>query len=512
MLTLLSGSIYGQNRMISNQNLPNEPSIAMDPNNPNRLIAGSNIDNYYVSNDSGDTWSEHTLSSSYGVWGDPVIIVDTAGDFYFFHLSNPPSPGNWVDRIVCQKTTDAGATWSDGSFAGLNGTKVQDKHWVVVDRTNNNIYVTWTQFDVYDSTNPNDSTVILFSKSTDAGSSWSTPIRISAQGGSCIDSDNAVEGAVPAVGPSGEIYVVWAGPEGLVFNKSLDQGNTWLPHEQLITTIPSGWNYTIAGINRTNGLPFISCDLSNGPNQGTIYVNWSDQRNGPTDTDVWLAKSTDAGLTWSNPIRVNDDGVGKQQFFTSMALDQTTGYLYFTFYDRRNHPTPGDTTDVYLAVSIDGGQSFLNRKISEQPFKPTGNIFFGDYTGIVAHAGIIRPIWTRLHNSQLSIWTHLITADDLFTLGLEEPIALQNLDFENFPNPSTNYTDVSFKLHTVSIINLSVIDANGKVVRSVIKDEKYGIGKYVKHIDFDELGLSNGDYLLKLTVDGVDKIVRQVKL
>ena len=106
---LLSGILFpqltfAQNVMISNQNNPNEPSIVMDPKHPNVLIAGSNINNYYVSTDTGRTWITNTLSSTYGVWGDPIMAVDTNSNLYFFHLSNPPSSiGGWVDRIVCQK-------------------------------------------------------------------------------------------------------------------------------------------------------------------------------------------------------------------------------------------------------------------------------------------------------------------------------------------------------------------------------------------------------------------------
>ena len=64
--------------------------------------------------DSGETWIGNILTSSYGVWGDPVIDVDTFGNFYFFHLSNIPD--KWIDRIVCQKSTDNGNSWSDGTY------------------------------------------------------------------------------------------------------------------------------------------------------------------------------------------------------------------------------------------------------------------------------------------------------------------------------------------------------------------------------------------------------------
>ena len=498
--------LYGQNVMISNKHNPNEPSIIMDPKNPNVLIGASNLRNVYVSLDTGRTWTDTTLSSSFGVWGDPAFAVDTSGDFYFFHLSNPAS-GNWIDRIVCQKSEDQGQSWSDGSFTGLNGSKAQDKHWPVIDRTNNKIYVTWTQFDVYGSTAPTDSSIILFSKSDDAGLTWSDAKRINKFAGDCIDSDNTVEGAVPAVGPNGEVYVTWAGPLGLTFNKSLDQGEHWLAEEKIINAIPGGWDYAIPGIYRANGLPVTVCDLSKGPHHGTIYVNWSDQRNGIDDTDVWLVKSTDGGQSWSAPKRVNDDIGAHQQFFTWMAVDQANGYLYFVFYDRRDHAD--DNTDVYMAVSQDGGETFINRKISESPFFPNEGVFFGDYTNVTVYNGIVRPIWTRLNNGQLSIWTHLTTADQLIT-GTSEPPTVSSLDFENYPNPSGEYFYVSFKLHTPSKVNLTVVDQQGKVINHILRNEHRGYGKYVERIDATQLHLASGTYFLKLEVNGKVKTMQQV--
>ncbi|MFK5982339.1 MAG: glycosyl hydrolase, partial [Flavobacteriaceae bacterium] len=107
-------SIWSQNVMISNSSSPNEPSIKMNPLNTDFIVAGANLNNYYYSSDGGSSWDIGTLTSSaYGVWGDPVIDVDPDGNFYFFHLSNPAS-GNWIDRIVCQKSIDNGQSWNDG--------------------------------------------------------------------------------------------------------------------------------------------------------------------------------------------------------------------------------------------------------------------------------------------------------------------------------------------------------------------------------------------------------------
>jgi len=507
-ILLLSGlavaSVAAQNVMITDNNSPNEPSIMMNPLNTDILVAGANLNNVYNSSDGGLTWSEQQMTSNYGVWGDPTFDVDTDGNFYYFHLSNPPS-GNWIDRIVCQKSTDNGNNWSSGTFMGLNGTKAQDKQWSIVDRTNNNIYVTWTQFDDYGSSNPNDKSNILFSKSTDRGQTWSTAKKINIIDGNCIDEDDTVEGAVPAVGPNGEIYVAWAGPNGLVFNKSLDQGETWLNTEIAIDPMPTGWDYSIPGISRANGLPITKCDLSGGPNHGTIYVNWSDQRNGANDTDVFMSKSIDGGDTWSAPTRVNDDPAGKHQFFTWMDIDQTNGNLFFVFYDRREYT--GNQTDVYIAYSDDGGNTITNKRISESPFTPNAGVFFGDYTNIVAHNNIVRPIWTRLNGGQLSIWTDVTPSPILFAgNGAEQQIN----NVVQYPNPASEISYVSFKLHEESNVSIDLFDVQGRKVYTVMNNKIKGYGKYIIPMNLNEMNLANGSYFCKLTVNGESKTLKMI--
>jgi hypothetical protein len=508
LMMLFTSGLFAQNIMITNQGTPNEPSIMMDPKNPRYLVAGTNTDNCFVSADTGRTWTKKTISSTYGVAGDPVIVVDTNGSFYYFHLSNPSSGGHWLDRMVCQKSTNKGSTWSNGTYTGLNGAKQQDKQWCIVDRKNNNMYLTWTQFDKYGSTSATDKTNILFSRSVDAGATWSTAVQINKVPGDCIDDDKTVEGAVPAVGPNGEVYVSWAGPNGIVFNKSLDKGVTWLSNEIAVDPMPGGWNFNIPGINRTNGMPVTICDLSNGPNRGTIYINWADQRNGNTNTDIWLSKSTDGGASWSSPKRVNDDNSKRHQFLTHMSVDQTNGYLYFVFYDRRAYSD--NSTDVYVALSIDGGETFLNKKISESPFLPTSDVFFGDYNNITAHNGIIRPIWTRLNNGKLSIWTDLTDVNDILLSTEEIAKSEYDVSFENYPNPSGNYTFASFKLRERATINLQVFDVNGKMIQAILKDQKREPGGYIERIDLDNLNVPSGTYFLKLQVDEQVKIMRQI--
>ena len=394
---------------------PSEPSIAINLQDTNNIVAASILDKVYTTKDGGKTWTKESLKSSYGVYGDPAVISSADGCFYYFHLSDPSGKG-WqgeeiLDRMVVQKSKNGGTSWNNGYSIGLNHPKDQDKEWPAINHKNGNIYLTWTQFDKYGSKETSDKSNILFSKSTEGGKNWSAPIAINELQGDCIDDDKTVEGAVPTVGPEGEIYVAWSYNNKIYFDRSTDEGKTWLKKDVEVANQVGGWALDIPGINRCNGMPITICDVSNSPYNGTIYVNYADQSNGEDDTDIWLVKSTDKGSTWSAPKRVNDDISGKQQFLTWMSIDQTTGYIYTVFYDRRNHEDLN--TDVYLAYSTDGGETFINKKISASPFIPSDDVFFGDYTNIAAHKGRICPIWTNMIHGKTSIWTAVISEGDL---------------------------------------------------------------------------------------------------
>ena len=391
---------------------PCEPSIAVSPKNTQNVAAGAILNRCYWSNDGGRTWGDSILNSkTSGIYGDPVLLADWKGNFFYAHLSDPEGK-NWLsekllDRIVIQKSTDGGKTYDDGSWCGLRHPKDQDKPWLCADPKTGNIACSWTEFDKYASRNlEKDHSRILFSQSTDGGKSWSEALAISQFEGDCLDSDNTTEGAVPAYGPNGEIYVAWAYGEKIWFDRSTDGGKTWLDKDIVAADQPGGWDIEIPGIGRSNVMPVLVCDLSASPQRGALYLCWGDQRHGDTDTDIFIAKSTDGGLNWSKPIPVNDDKKKRQQFFPWLAIDQVTGYLYTIFYDRRNYTD--EQTDVYVAVSQDGAKSFRNLKVSKSPFDPDKSVFFGDYNHIAAHNGVVRPIWTRLDHGSLSVWTAIM--------------------------------------------------------------------------------------------------------
>ncbi len=163
--------------------VPTESSIAMNPANPDEIMVGAMSNNYYISDDGGYSWTHGIMQSPWGVQADPVILVDNAGRFYYLHLPDV------IERVVCHRRDDLSSGWSLESFAAYDGTHETDKEWATYDPVNDKIYLSWTYFDEWGSSNPNDSSCIYISWSGDAGESWVDPVRISdrkgnAQGGS----------------------------------------------------------------------------------------------------------------------------------------------------------------------------------------------------------------------------------------------------------------------------------------------------------------------------------------
>ncbi|MGB4840744.1 MAG: sialidase family protein [Saprospiraceae bacterium] len=409
-VVLMFDSIYEVIIHESSVNRPCEPSISICPDNTDHIVAGSVLNNVYISDDGGKTWISDKMKSAYGVYGDPVVRYVNGHRILYTHLSDPAGkPYNsieFLDRIVVQASDDNGRTWNDGSSPLADMSKDHDKPWVATRPGTKLVLMSWTEFDKYASEESGDVSKILFSASADEGTTWSEAITISEFSGDCLDNDKTTEGAYPAIGVDGTYYVVWGYDSKLYLDISKDSGKIWLDNDKVVADQIGGWAIDIPGIGRCNGMPSIKCDHSANKYRGNLYISWSDQRNGLNDTDVWLISSSDKGLTWTTPVRVNTDGTGKHQFFSAMDVDQSTGYIYFVFYDRRDYSD--NRTDVYLAYSLDGGKTFENKKISQYSFLPEPSLFFGDYNDISASNGKIRPIWTHQDKTKLSVRTAII--------------------------------------------------------------------------------------------------------
>jgi hypothetical protein len=386
---------------------PAEVSVAINPANTDHLVAvslqsmppGSAVrtSNFsYVSTDGGRTWQTRAVENAHQrVHGDDAVTIARDGTIYHTYIAFDGIRVARADRAssgIYIRTSRDGAAWGEpvAVVDHLNtAIPFEDKPWLGVDDAEEspnraNVYVAWTRFDVYGSDRPEDKSHIWFARSRDGARTFTPPVRVSDAPGDAKDGDGTVEGVVPSIGVKGEVYLVWAGPAGLVFDRSIDGGYSF-GTDKVISQMPGGWDIPLPGIPRHNGMPVTAVDHSRGPDRGTLYVNWIDERNG--DTDVFVMASRDGGATWSAPTRVNDDAKGNKraQLFTWLAVDPADGSVNVVFLDRRDGD--GSANSVMVARSVDGGKTFVNHRVNRPAFPSNTDVFYGDYLGIDAHGG-----------------------------------------------------------------------------------------------------------------------------
>lgn len=382
-----------------------EPSVAINPKDPDNIIAVASPGKAYITHDGGKSWTKSDAVESTS--GGQVVISDRKGNFYYFYSTRTEEGQR---KISLTRSKDKGQSFSEEPNTGLFSSKDQHQVQATTDKKGN-IFVTWTEFDKYGSEDPEHKSNILFSVSGNRGKKWNDAIQINQLSGNSRDNDQTTKGAVPAVSADGKIFIAWAYDNKIYLDRSYNDGKVWLRNDIIVTEQPGGWKYDIPGFKEPAGLPVLIADRSDTRLTGMIYLNWSDQRNGENDTDIWFTSSHNGGDTWSSRIRVNDDAPGKHQFMNSMKQDPKTGIIYIIFYDRRNYED--NNTDVYLAYSKNGGRTFKNIKISEEPFMADEPQLTGGHISIDAYDGVVVPVWTRIEKGKSQIAASVIKQEDI---------------------------------------------------------------------------------------------------
>lgn len=377
-----------------------EPGVAIDPRDNRRAVSVyQNQASAAWTPDAGATWktAEGTVPPNYRVAGDVSVAVDRHGHAFLCYIAFDHTGvtsywalGGTRGGIFVRRSDDGGATWAKEPSVVVEHPETkpnlpwEDMPSIIADTREQspyvgNLYIGWIQFQV-------DRTVMLFSRSTDDGRTWSAPKVVSTEPGLPRDDTGGLVGFRAAVANDGTLYATWSDGRGIVFTTSGDGGKTFTPSRRVIETAPPYFN--IANFSRGNGFPNIAIE----PKSHRLYVSWGDYRNG--DIDIFVATSADRGRTWSKPTRVNDDPLhnGKDQFMQWVAVDPVDGSAYVVFYDRR-----GDSTNVrpivVLARSTDGGRSFTNYAWTDVSFDPRESSFLGDYNGLTALNGRVYGIW-----------------------------------------------------------------------------------------------------------------------
>jgi hypothetical protein len=95
-----------------------------------------------------------------------------------------------------------------------------------------NLYVGWIEWQI-------DQSIMLFSRSTDDGQTWSTPLRISTHAGLPRDDNGGLVGFIGTVDGDGSIYAIWADGNTIAYTESRDGGKSFAKSRPAIETAPS---------------------------------------------------------------------------------------------------------------------------------------------------------------------------------------------------------------------------------------------------------------------------------
>ncbi len=390
----------------------NEPGIAVNPNKPNQVVAvfqGHSRAAY--STDAGQTFTlaEGTTPTDWRTAGDVSTTFDNKGHAFLCYLAfdRLGTTSYWAhgagrNGIFVRRSLDGGKTWERDPAAlkvfptGQEpGIQWEDMPRIFADNAPRskyagNLYVGWIEWQI-------DQSIMLFSRSTDDGRTWSPPLRISTHAGLPRDDNGGLVGFVGTVDGDGTIYAIWDDGNTIAFTESRDGGKSFSKSRPILETAPLYFG-GIPGVARVMGFPQIGVDWARGKAGGKLYVAWSDYRNG--DVDVFAVSSSDHGRTWSSPVRVNSDPIhdGNDQFFQWLAVDPITGVVYIQFYDRRDDPA-NRKTRITLARSSDAGKTFANYAWTTEPFE-SQSAFLGDYTWLAAYKNRVYGVWTETASSE----------------------------------------------------------------------------------------------------------------
>ncbi|TMI34697.1 hypothetical protein E6H27_01190 [Candidatus Bathyarchaeota archaeon] len=132
-----------------------------------------------------------------------------------------------------------------------------------------------------------------------------------------------------------------------------------------------------------------------------------------TDTDVFVASSSNGGSNWGSPVGVATSGASANDQFYPWAAVGPGSVLRVAYKDRSYDPANikyGET----LATSTNGGASFSTVRVDTGLSNPNDSrwftnggttngkaTFIGDYENLaVGSDGVSHPIWTDMRSSQ----------------------------------------------------------------------------------------------------------------
>lgn len=416
-----------------------ECDVRFNYNNPLQIVGACNVvaptfpgvsQLQFYSLNGGVTWQQFQLY----LWGadtthtDPCVDWTSDGKTAWSLTIGRGPLGKFVRAY---KSTDAGVTWNFDSTVSGATQKNADKPSMWIDHSSekykDTIYVLWKNLD--------DGQTYINARVTGA---WLEPRKIS---GTFHESDTI--GGDIKTNTFGDLFAFWPSVDThkMYVARSINGGDNFDSFPILSPPHPATFgqgNIGIPSCAKRRALIYISGAAYRTATQNNVYACWMDLAgvnadgtpgcnvadnepnedvNSPCTTRIWFSRSTNGGMIWETPRKINDLPGRHDQFCPRLALDETSGYMMVIYYD-----TVGDPhrlkTDIWMQSSTDDGVTWstatkiTSQQTDEHSADDGADLTnqYGDYIGLTGHAGQFFACWTdRRSGGPEEIWGAPIT-------------------------------------------------------------------------------------------------------
>jgi hypothetical protein len=239
--------------------------------------------------------------------------------------------------------------------------------------------------------------------------------------------------------------------------------------------------------------------LRAGKSPGLLYATWSaDGVEGQVSEgfDVWFARSTDNGATWTDAKTVNaGPNALAEQFYPALDVNDN-GVIALSYYDRSANPG-GTATDYAVAYSFDEGETFtamIAATAMPSDFASIGDLNggfgIGEYTQVVSTPYFAIPVWAdgRTNDGDIDLYAAFLPIGA--TLSPATEVGAVSTRFSVYvPNPSPVALDLRVDLLDPSRLTIQVFTADGRLAYAERGDQILPAGAHRRTIQTPEPGV-----------------------
>jgi hypothetical protein len=377
---------------------------------------------------------------------DPDVDWNDHGEVFVNYLLVCDRAAGVFSTLVVARSADGGASWTPQGVIsnGFGSVSIDDKNFYAVDDDPASPYY-GRHYACWDRNQDE-----KFAYSTTNGASWTEVDLPSGNDYWEVSCDIAVQ-------KNGTVHVAYSAfktsppiDAKIFYTRSTDGGASWSTPVEVrdLKLVAFTSSDCPPAQNNRCIIPFgsIAVDNSGGVCDGAVYLTFTDYTAAVTDSDVYVTRSTDHGAHWNAAVRVNDVATGTQ-FHSFLVEDQDNGDPVVAWHDTRNDVN-NKKVDFFVSRSKDCGQTweantrvsansseFDNSGISYSDDATTDNPLafsgqYGEYLGLDVRSGRAYVAWTDSrqffpsaagphHDQRENVAFALVDFGDLFSDGFE---------------------------------------------------------------------------------------------